>query len=106
MAAHSYLRYADAVLPVPLNEQPKLLAAYLGDKKTGPTLWGYIVLSVAGSVLAAASIAELTPEKDTTSRVRAAVFTGAVVGIANVLLLANRAEKLRQERGGSATWLE
>lgn len=93
------------MLPVPLNKQHLLLAAYLADEKTRAPLALSLLLGVGGSIASAYAIARLTPERDGTSRLVAAAASGTLLSLFNVLYLANRAEMIRQARGAKSTWL-
>lgn len=93
------------MLPVPLSHQPALLAAYLTDPKTRGPLVVSAALGVASSVAASYAVAEITPERDSHQRIAWAVGTGLVSAALSILFLANRAEHLRQARGGSSSWV-
>lgn len=91
---------------VPLDKQPALLAAYLTDPKVRAPILVSIGLSVASSVAAGYAVSRLTPEEDTATRAGRAAATGLGLAFVSILFLANRAEMIRQSRGGAATWLE
>ena len=93
------------MLPVPLQDQPALLAAYLADQKTRGPLLASAAFGIASSIAASYAVAEITPEEDDTKRVLWATGTGLASALLSILFLANRAEHLRQARGGSSSWV-